>query len=476
MPFPAELRALLSSDREALREIREGLDRVEAEVELAKVHFQTLDRGYFTPDEDDRVRQWLLAYRGYRIGCYDILSRWRGYLDLSDRSVMLEAFLLGYATALLIYSKSLGIIESFEREPLVRAKINEPEPKFDVPRGFFEDLLAGYSSPRNLFVMTRAHLHWARWRRDLQRLAVDDPSLRWLIDLVRTKRRVVRDRLFAILRARLRHDLRGFLRLLWTPMRGTRWSLRTLVTGAMGKKTGKPYEGRLRPEDLQRLHPLLQPGDLLLVRAEGKLTTALIPGFWSHAALYQGQPADLERMDLQDHPFVVRHRQGLPSEALPFGWVIESNCPRVALHPLDQCLAADHVAVLRPRLDAGERASALAEAFGHLGKPYDFEFDFNVSNRIVCTELVYRAYHQRGGIAFDLVKRVGRFTLTGDDIVDQILSGAPGAAFEPVALLLSSPEDSAAWIPPQAIFTTLAEVRGGWRPFRDPWPAHLEGI
>lgn len=56
---------------------------------------------------------------------------------------------------------------------------------------------------------------------------------------------------------------------------------------------------------------------------------------------------------------------------------------------------------------------------GHLGKPYDFEFDFNVSSRIVCTELVYRAFHARGGIEFKLTKRLGRWTLSADDLMDQ---------------------------------------------------------
>ena len=103
----------------------------------------------------------------------------------------------------------------------------------------------------------------------------------------------------------------------------------------------------------------------------------------------------------------------------------------MTLTPLEKCLYVDHVAVLRPNLSEAEGRAALVEAFSHYGKPYDFEFDFNVTTRLVCTELVYRSWHLRGGISLSLTKRLGRFTLSGDDIMswfldtlDQAPSGA----------------------------------------------------
>jgi len=54
--------------------------------------------------------------------------------------------------------------------------------------------------------------------------------------------------------------------------------------------------------------------------------------------------------------------------------------------------------VLRCALESKYVAHAIGEALGHLGKPYDFEFDFNQSSRIVCTGLVYRSFHKRGAI------------------------------------------------------------------------------
>lgn len=70
---------------------------------------------------------------------------------------------------------------------------------------------------------------------------------------------------------------------------------------------------------------------------------------------------------------------------------------------------ADAVAVLRPRLTDARRREALARAFSHYGKSYDFEFDFFSTDRLVCTEVVYRAYD--GMVEMPLTRVLSRFAL-----------------------------------------------------------------
>jgi hypothetical protein len=123
-------------------------------------------------------------------------------------------------------------------------------------------------------------------------------------------------------------------------------------------------------------------------------------------------------------------------------------------------------------LPASDIASAIGEAIGHLGKPYDFEFDFNNSSRIVCTELVYRSYHNRGNLTFALTKRLGRFTLTGDDIMAHALDSLSESAdakivpLQPVALLLKRRDGLTHTTSPERILPLLRRIRGGWRPAR----------
>jgi hypothetical protein len=216
----------------------------------------------------------------------------------------------------------------------------------------------------------------------------------------------------------------------------------------------------------------VRPGDLLLVRGEGRITTALIPGFWIHAAIFFGGRSELEALGLAEHAFVRRHWERVPAEPGRYGHVIEAVSPRVTVNPLERCLAADHVAVLRPRLSREALAEAVGEAFGHLGKAYDFEFDFNLSNRLVCTGLVWRAFDGRGDICFRLVKRLGRFTLTPDDIVDQVLAQRPPAPapFEVVGLALREFDGTVRWRKGAEAEDELRAVLAGWRPANGPRP------
>src|SRR4249920_3003433 len=108
-----------------------------------------------------------------------------------------------------------------------------------------------------------------------------------------------------------------------------------------------------------------------------------------------------------------------------------------------------------------------------MGKPYDFEFDFSSSTRVVCTELVYRSYQRRGGCIFPLVKRLGRFTLTGDDLVGFALDalarvgGDPvSAPLRPVALRLLRRDGQVHGVTADRIVPLLQRIRRGWRPAR----------
>jgi len=74
-------------------------------------------------------------------------DRWRDFADIEDAGGALEAFLVGYATALALYARSLALIQSFERNALVRAKLNEPDRKFDLAPRFFDGMIEAYSSP-----------------------------------------------------------------------------------------------------------------------------------------------------------------------------------------------------------------------------------------------------------------------------------------------------------------------------------------
>jgi hypothetical protein len=213
-------------------------------------------------------------------------------------------------------------------------------------------------------------------------------------------------------------------------------------------------------EQIAGLAPALEPGDVLLERREWYLSNIGLPGFWPHAALYVGTPAERERYF--DDPAVrdwskerggdgsldsllrARHPAALTLSLAPFEGeaprVLEAMSEGVVFTSLQHSAAADSLAVLRPRLAKLEKADAILIAFGYAGRPYDFNFDFLTDNQLVCTELVYRAYEPAGsrrGLHLPLVPILGRMSLPANEIVRRfdLELGTPEQQFDLVAFL-----------------------------------------
>jgi hypothetical protein len=171
-----------------------------------------------------------------------------------------------------------------------------------------------------------------------------------------------------------------------------------------------------------QLRSQLRPGDVLITRKEFALTNYFLPGFWPHAALYVGHEADLESLRLaEDFMFLSWlpvFRECGPTED---GRVLEALKDGVQLRCVTTPLSCDAIALVRPRLTRDEIRNALTRGFHFVGRPYDFDFDFSRSDRMVCTEVVYRSYEGVGGLRFALVRRAGRLTLSAEDLLQMAL-------------------------------------------------------
>lgn len=453
---------------ELLQELVEGLDALEVRLDRGVILPGAIRRGYLTPDEESQVRQMMLSYRNLRLAAYDLILENSNYADRATESWRFRSFLVAFVAALVLYAKSLRVIQFVEHAPLLRSKLNEPEPRLDIGAGFFDEVLRGYSSLSHYRLMREADRYWRKGRRRMMRLGfAAEPQLAWAMGLIRRQRRIVRNRLLHVLWQRLRHDWREFFQTVFRPAREAAYGLQSIVGETFAQARLKyDYTPGITEPVLEELKGQMQPGDVLLVRTEGKVTTALLPGFWAHAAI--GLGTEEQRVGLE-FSAGMRERLGVGGR---FGHVLEGLAPRVQINPLEQCLAADHVLVLRPNISVQSRQDALKEALGYFGLPYDFEFDFTLSTRVVCTGLVYRSFHGRGPVRFELIRRLGRYTLTGDDLAHQALDAWTAAAdpavapFQFVALALHRRRGGVRFVPPQRIPAVLGRIRRGWRPWR----------
>lgn len=176
---------------------------------------------------------------------------------------------------------------------------------------------------------------------------------------------------------------------------------------------------------------LARPGDIIVERRNWYLSNVGLPGFWPHAALFLGTPAELAVHF--DDDVTVRAAYGDAFTATlrrnhPAAWaeyasedaaahtrrIIEAVSEGVVFASAEHSLCADYIACMRPLRSKLEAARAIERAFGYAGRPYDFDFDFHTDAALVCSELVYKAWEPREdmrGVRLELVEMLGRPTL-----------------------------------------------------------------
>jgi len=102
--------------------------------------------------------------------------------------------------------------------------------------------------------------------------------------------------------------------------------------------------------------------------------------------------------------------------------MLEAKKDGVLLRDIEDTLQVDAFVVLRPKLSQAQIAQAIGKGLSHAGKLYDFIFDFSTSDRLVCTEVIYRAYHGVGPINFTLSTQAGRKCLSAEDFLNQAVA------------------------------------------------------
>ncbi len=210
------------------------------------------------------------------------------------------------------------------------------------------------------------------------------------------------------------------------------------VADAMGKiHVSSRHEYFITREQVETMKQELAPGDIFVERRNWHLSNVGIPGFWPHAALHLGTLVDADAYfnDLFPYegyasysalladrfPDFYATYRGTDANAYPYA-VIEGQAPGIIVQSLEKSVMADYVGVLRPRLTKEEKLAALLRAIGNFGKPYDYNFDFETRDEIVCSELVYDAYLPNGksrGLSFELTMTSGRKMISPNAMVEK---------------------------------------------------------
>jgi len=197
--------------------------------------------------------------------------------------------------------------------------------------------------------------------------------------------------------------------------------------GLIESRKGKLYHKEMiRKELLQQLQPL----DILLEKTPFRLTDKLIPGHFGHVAIWVGSQKELKEKGLWNNDIITPYHQmitpqGQAEDSKDGRLIVEALREGVKLSSLEDFMNIDDIAILRPifkdNVSEKEKESLLL-AFRQVGKEYDFNFDVNTTEKIVCSELAYVCFPQ---INWPTEKTVGRHTISPDNVAHLCWEGIP---------------------------------------------------
>ncbi|MBA4149336.1 MAG: 1-acyl-sn-glycerol-3-phosphate acyltransferase [Verrucomicrobia bacterium] len=427
----------VAEDGKSLAEILLGLEELERNALRVQAELASGQRNFYTQHDNDAIRQLLFTYFSYRNELLRLIWKYQNYASAADDKLRWETFLIELTAASALYESSFKIVTQFAQSPEAIRKLNEAEPLWEIPEGAYDMMRANLANAKMRRLWTDALTAYDTKKTEAAQWELS-PSPFEIFHQTIARAAIVKD---------------GVEQL------GKNWTLDSSIGNA--QKVGKSaiYRGQsflstwvgdtrvrqprngqalIQPAELKELRSQLQPGDILIERQNWYLSRAFMPGYWAHTAIYVGTTNDLVKLGLDKDPRVQKFwNQFSQKDAAGNEFVILEAVPRgVRMTTLEHCIGvADSAAVLRPKISLEKLPEMIAQAFVHVGKPYDFEFDFFSTDKLVCTELVYRSCGN--AIHLPLVEVLGRKTLPPTEIVRKFVNerGSTNAELQFVAFL-----------------------------------------
>ncbi len=382
---------------------------------------QAQARGYYMPDEDERLRQRYHRYLAVRVSLWQMI---KSLLPIVDGQINashvqnLRAQGIAFCAAAMLVRTGTYLLDMARGRNVVWEKLDEAAPRFGIERKTFTALYKGLTSPK---IIAKYHKSWrffTRYDMDIYH-AMSGPLFGPAGQLLKDEVPHLTPELFGWARRRLSFRAFNYRRRHKSAARKTLFSLFEVSGSAIAelkqpfiKPVGAPK--RVSAQTYQKVLSFCQPGDVFVTRHDDALSNVFLPGFWPHAALYIG---DNEQRRALDMPLIEGAKHYHAARAV----FLESKKDGVLFRPIEDTLKLDAFIILRPKLTLPQRRLAINNAMSHAGKLYDFSFDFSSADRLACTELIYRSYHKTGPIVLNLEEVAGRKCLSAEGLMGQLL-------------------------------------------------------
>jgi len=185
------------------------------------------------------------------------------------------------------------------------------------------------------------------------------------------------------------------------------------TAGSVKFRKGTMWEDSALQQDIESK---LKPMDIITEKTPFILTDRLIPGHFGHNAIWLGTPAELLEMGLWDTDFI----KPFQNDILQGFNIIETARDGTHLKKLSEWMNIDEIAIIRreSKMTSAQINEFYAVLMAQHGKTYDFNFDVETTDRLVCSELLYQSY---GDVVWPTESYLGRYTISPDNVASIIV-------------------------------------------------------
>ncbi|MEM8946921.1 MAG: YiiX/YebB-like N1pC/P60 family cysteine hydrolase [Planctomycetota bacterium] len=347
------------------------------------------ERGYFSPSEDDQVVHLWVSYHMARNALYEVVTKHQ-QAEAKNAGASLSDFVVAYAAATVLVDAGRFLRELFADEPIIRRKLNESYELFGIAANSFEAIQLSLSDPLHAIQLYQAREFYDQNLAALRDLANGNTQIKQVLNVIDQLAGCLRVSASSYAKARASDRAKQVVdRVVHKGIGQAIYAIQSCASEWIGQLSTRPSHRPALPDSVRsELLDLLEPGDVLVTRKEHSLTNYFLPGYWPHAALYIGN-----------------------------GRVVEALADGVHERSVDSPFAVDAIATIRPQVASEQIEQVIQRALTHVGKPYDFDFDFTRADRMVCTEVIYRSYEGIGDMQFQLTRRAARETLSAEDLL-----------------------------------------------------------
>lgn len=373
------------------------------------------------------------AYLDMREELYDIANAYECAVDADENllrtfdiapELRLRALMLSLGAALTLYDNYLLGVVHFEQDDRLRRVLNDPDMGFGLVANKLAEATLAANSVEVRHRARRA-IEFYESEKSLFSKAHEDSDEAYLMQLIESSpsyNYVKKIRVGEI----AGNKFQAFERIAIDNTAAGAATGLDLLSGLFGNSVGlyESRKGKLYGDDdvLQKIQAQLQPLDILLEKTPFRLTDKLIPGHFGHVAIWTGSRAELIDAGVWDELLINQYAAEIDSERR----IIEALRSGVQLSRLEEFLNVDDLVILRPIFDESTRDAdareALLMAFRQVGKKYDFNFDVNTTDKIVCSELAYISFP-----AFDWPtdEVLGRHSISPDNVAQMAWNNVP---------------------------------------------------